>query len=331
MENERTIQEAGRVSGVKRFLINYALYILIGVVIVVYAVMSPVFISPGNIKELLAISSPLLVCAVGMTFVLLIAEIDLSVGSIAGVAGAIWIVLATKFAVPLPLATILGIAGAVGMGVANATLIVKLKINSFLVTLGMQVLARGLIYFIVSGEQILTTDEMKDFFYSDVFGGISVLVVISIGIAVAMSIVYRYTSFGRKIQAVGCNKAAAAKVGVNVNKTMFSVFVMAGFFAGIAGLMQVGNTGILTPVYVGNNLEFLAITAAVLGGTSLFGGTGSIIPGTLVGVLFTMSIENGLGVLGANPYIYPIVRGIIIYLAMFTDSLKRSIGVGTGK
>jgi ribose/xylose/arabinose/galactoside ABC-type transport system permease subunit len=312
------------------FLINYAQYALIGGVIIVYAILSPVFISPSNIRELLAISSPLLVCAVGMTFVLLVAEIDLSVGSIAGVSGALCVVAVANFKQPVAIGAAIGIIGGVAIGAANAFLIVKLKINSFLVTLGMQVFGRGLVFFIVSGEQILITDEMKRIVYSNVYG-ISILAVISVGLAVIMALVYKYTAFGRRLQAVGCSKTAAAKLGVDVNKTRFAVFVMAGFFAGIAGLMQVGNIGMLNPVFVGNNMEFLAITAAVLGGTSLFGGTGSVVPGTLVGVIFTMSIENGLGILGANPYIYPIVRGVIIYLAMFTDSLKRSTGIGFDK
>lgn len=312
----------------KKFFVNYALYMLIGAIIIIYAVLSPVFVSVSNIKELLTNSSPLLVCAIGMTFVLLIAEIDLSVGSIAGFAGALWLVAAVNWGLPAPLATIIGIAGGVGIGMANAALIAVLRINSFLVTLGMQVLVRGMVYLVSKGEQILTTDEIKAAVNTQAFGGLSILVVISIGLAIAMMLIYRYTAFGRRIQAVGCNKAAASKVGINVRKTYASVFIMSGLFAGIAGIMQVGNLGMVNAAYVGNNMEFLAITAAVLGGTSLFGGVGSVLPGTLIGVLFLMSIENGLGILGANPYIYPIVRGTVIYLAMFTDSLKRSIGTG---
>ncbi|MDR1138200.1 MAG: ABC transporter permease [Synergistaceae bacterium] len=313
-----------------KFVVNYAQYGLIGAVIIVYSILSPVFISPSNIRELLAISSPLLVCSVGMTFVLLIAEIDLSVGSIAGVSGALWVVCVVNYGMPVAAGAVIGVLGGMVMGAANALFIVKLKINSFLVTLGTQVFGRGLVFFIASGEQILTTDEMKRLTYQDVFG-ISVLALLSVGITIVMALFYKYSSFGRRLQAVGCDRTAAAKIGIDVNRVRFSVFVLAGFFAGIAGLMQVGNIGMLNPVYVGNNMEFLAITAVVLGGTSLFGGTGTIVPGTLVGVIFTMSIENGLGILGANPYIYPVVRGSVIYLAMFTDSLKRSIGIGMDK
>jgi ribose transport system permease protein len=322
---------SGGKSTLARFLINYAQYILIGGVIVTYAVLSPAFISASNIRELLAISSPLLVCAVGMTFVLLIAEIDLSIGSIAGVSGALWVVSVVNFKQPVAAGAAIAILGGLAMGFCNAFLVVKLRINSFLVTLGMQVLGRGMVFFIASGEQILLTDEMKKIAYSNIFGVLPTLVAISIGIAAIMSFVYRYTSFGRKLQAVGCSRQAAAKLGINVNGIRFSVFVIAGLLAGIGGMMQIGNIGMLNPVFVGNNMEFLAITAAVLGGTSLFGGTGTVIPGTLLGVVFTMSIENGLGILGANPYIYPIVRGTIIYLAMLTDSLKRATGIGMDK
>jgi ribose transport system permease protein len=326
-----TNHENGEANRMLKFLVNYAQYGLIGAVIIVYSILSPVFISTSNIRELLAISSPLLVCAVGMTFVLLIAEIDLSVGSIAGVSGALWVVCVVNYGMSVAAGAAIGVLGGVVMGAANAFLVVKLKINSFLVTLGTQVFGRGLIFFIASGEQILTTDEMKRMVYQDAFGGIPILVVLSVGIAIVMALVYKYTSFGRRLQAVGCDRAAAAKIGVAVDRVRFSVFIIAGFFAAIAGLMQVGNIGMLNPVYVGNNMEFLAITAAVLGGASLFGGVGTIVPGTLIGVIFTMSIENGLGILGANPYIYPVVRGSVIYLAMFTDSLKRSIGIGMDK
>lgn len=307
-------------------MLNYALYILIGVVIVIYAVLSPVFLSAANIKGLLANSSALLVVATGMTFVLLIAEIDLSVGSIAGVSGAVWLVAMTEWGWPILPALLLAVAVAGVIGCANALLIVKLKINSFLVTLGMQILLRGFIFITVSGNQILVPKNVKEVLNTDIFGGFSPLVIISIGLVVLMAILYKYTSFGRKVQAVGCNKNAAAKVGISVHGVCFSVFVLSGLFAGLAGILQVSNLGMINAAYVGLNLEFLAITAVVLGGTSLFGGRGTFVPGTLIGVIFLMSIENGLGILGANPYIYPLVRGIVIYLAMFTDSLKRSIG-----
>jgi ribose/xylose/arabinose/galactoside ABC-type transport system permease subunit len=101
--------------------------------------------------------------------------------------------------------------------------------------------------------------------------------------------------------------------------------MISAMLAGIAGIMIAVNVGMVHPAYIGSGLEFLAITASVLGGTSLLGGIGTIIPGTLIGVIFLNSIENGLGLLGANVHSFPVVRGVVIYLAMLTDSFKRSL------
>lgn len=321
MEN---IMTGGGRLRVKRFMLKYALYFLIGVVFVIYANLTPLFLSMRNIRDLLANSSPLLVAAIGMTFVLLIAEIDLSIGSIAGVAAAAWVVMVNYWKIPIPLATALTLVCGGLMGAFNAFLIVKLNINSFMATLGTQIFLRGVIYLAVSGRQILISRGVKSLLAYRLWG-FSPLVIISISLAVLMMLVYRYSAFGRKVQAVGCNKPATIKVGINPKKVTAQVFVLMGVFAGLAGMMQAANVGILNPSNVGDGMEFLAITASVLGGTSLLGGIGTIVPGALVGVVFLMSIENGLGLLGANPYSYPVIRGVIIYFAMLSDSLKRSI------
>jgi len=311
---------------IRKFILDYAVYMLILVVIGVYASLTPLFLSANNIKALLTNSSPLLVAAVGITFVLLIAEIDLSVGSVAGVVGAIWLVLQSRMEVPLLAATLIALTVGAVIGAANGFLVIGLKINSFLATLGMQIFLRGFVYIATQGSQIVLTKEIKSIVSANNLGGISPLVVISILIAAMMMLYFKYSGFGRRVQAVGCNKPAAQLVGISVKKVSFIVFVLCGLFAGIAGMFQVCNVGMVNPSNVGDGLEFLAITAAVLGGTSLLGGTGTFVPGTLVGVIFLMCIENGLGLLGANPYVYPIIRGVVIYLAMFSDSLKRSIG-----
>ncbi len=308
----------------KRFILKYALYFLIGVVFIVYANMTPLFLSMRNIRDLLANSSPLLVAAIGMTFVLLIAEIDLSIGSIAGVAAAVWVVMTNYWKIPIPLATVLALVCGGLLGAANAFLIVKLNINSFMATLGMQIFLRGVVYLAVDGRQILIGRGVKSILASKIYG-FSPLVIISIALALLMMLVYRYTAFGRKVQAVGCNKPATIKVGINPKRITAEVFIIMGVFAALAGMMQAANVGILNPSNVGDGMEFLAITASVLGGTSLLGGIGTIVPGALVGVVFLMSIENGLGLLGANPYSYPVIRGVIIYFAMLSDSLKRSV------
>jgi ribose/xylose/arabinose/galactoside ABC-type transport system permease subunit len=314
---------------VAKFFVNYALYMLIIGLVIVYASLTPLFLSGQNIVSLLTNSAPLLVAAVGMTLILIIAEIDLSIGSIAGVVASLWILMLTQTDMNIVLATIVAIAVGAAIGVLNAVLIVGLRINSFLATLGMQIFLRGFVFIFTNGAQILMTDAVKqaNAAMKNVLFGLSPLLVFGLLIAIAMMLVYRYTAFGRKVQAVGCNKAASVKLGINVKMVTALCFVICGALAGVAGILTATNVGMVHPSNIGSGMEFLAITACVLGGTSLLGGTGSIIPGTLIGVIFLNSIENGLGLLGASAYAYPVVRGLVIYLAMLTDSFKHSMFV----
>lgn len=325
METNLLSANSGR-SKIIRFFINYALYILIIGLIIVYASLTPLFLSGQNIVSLLTNSASLLVASVGMTLILIIAEIDLSIGSIAGVVASVWILLLTKTDMGIVPASLLAIMVGALIGALNALLIVGLKINSFLATLGMQIFLRGFVYIFTGGAQILMTDAVKqtNAALKNSFFGLSPLLVVGILIAIIVMLIYRYTAFGRKIQAIGCNKTASFKLGINVKMVTAACYVLCGVLAGVAGILTATNVGMVHPSNIGSGLEFLAITACVLGGTSLLGGTGTIIPGTLIGVIFINSIENGLGLLGTSAYVYPVVRGLVIYLAMLTDSFKHS-------
>lgn len=310
----------------KDFLVKYALFILIILLWFFYGVKSPHFFTLNNLRSLLTNAAPLLIYATGMTYILVLGEIDLSVGSVGALGAAFWILSMTKLALPLPLAFLLAIATGCLCGLLTGVMVVYLKINAFMVTLGMQFALRGVCYLACQGEQILTTEAVHDF-ANYRLASLSPLVYISLIIAAVMMLVYKYTAYGRKVQACGCNRVAAKMIGINVDRTKLIAFILSGTLAGFAGTLQCTNFGILLPGSIGEGSEFLAITMCILGGTSLSGGVGNIIPGTLIGVIFYYSIENGLGLLGANVYLYPIVRGIVIYLAMVTDSLKRSVGV----
>ena len=323
MNNNIGLQSYDRNLRIKKFCADYALYAVVIVLLIVYSVLSPNFLTPDNIGGILVNSSPLLIVSVGMTFVLLTGEIDLSVGSIMSVCAMVWMVCITRYNMPILSATIIAFLLGAIIGLVNAVLISVLKINSFLVTLGMQTLLRGATY-LIDQSRILTTEPIKEFVKSSILG-IPVLIFISVAICVGMMLIYKFTPFGRKVQAVGCNRSAAPKVGISVTKTTAMTFVLSGLFSAVAGIIQVSNVGQAIPADIGNGMEFVAITAVVLGGTSLFGGVGTLIPGTLIGVYFYQAIENGLGVMGVSPYLYPVVKGLVIYFAMVTDSLKRSM------
>lgn len=315
-----------RKKSIKSFLIKYALFVLILILWCFYGIKSPYFFTAKNARSLLVNAAPLLIYAAGMTFILILGEIDLSVGSVGALSAAVWILSMTRLNMPLWGAFILAVLVGATCGTVTGLLVTKWKINAFMVTLGMQFLLRGICYYAVDGAQILTPDVVHEFVKCKPLR-ISIVVYISLAVAIAMTFLYRYTAYGRKLQACGCNKKAARTVGINVDRTKFVAFIICGALAGLAGTLQCTNVGMLIPGSIGDGSEFLAITACVLGGTSLAGGVGSIIPGTLIGVIFYYSIENGLGLLGANVYLYPIVRGIVIYLAMVTDSLKRAVHI----
>ena len=314
---------------IKNFVINYALYFLIIAVFVVYASLTPLFLSSQNITSLITNSAPLLVAAVGMTFILIVGEIDLSIGSIAGVVASLWILMLTRTQMSIPVAMLLAAVAAIVIGGINAALIVGVGINSFLVTIGMQIFLRGFVFIFTGGSQILMPDSVRDGMSAarEALGGFSPLLVVGLLTAIIMAVVYHFSSFGRKVQAVGCNKVASEKLGINVKATKAICYIISAVLAGMAGIMMAVNVGMVHPANIGAGLEFLAITACVLGGTSLLGGFGTIVPGTIIGVIFLNSIENGLGLLGASAHAFPVVRGLVIYLAMLTDSFKHSLSI----
>jgi ribose/xylose/arabinose/galactoside ABC-type transport system permease subunit len=130
------------------------------------------------------------------------------------------------------------------------------------------------------------------------------------------------------LAAIGNSPDVASRLGIKVGQTMFLAFVLSGFLASVGGIVSIMVIGSVN-TYIGLGLEFTAVAAVVMGGTSLFGGEGSVIPGTLVGVVTLITIENGLNLIGASPFLYPFVRGFIIFTAMYADSLKSQVRTQT--
>jgi ribose/xylose/arabinose/galactoside ABC-type transport system permease subunit len=146
-------------------------------------------------------------------------------------------------------------------------------------------------------------------------------ILIALGIVFFVHIVKTKTRFGRYITAIGGNAEVVQRMGVRVGRISFIIFILSGFFASISGIFSMLQLGSVT-LHMGLGLEFTAIAAIVIGGISLFGGKGSIVPGLLLGVYTLAVIENGLNHIGASPYVYPFVRGGLIFIAMYADSLK---------
>ncbi len=257
------------------------------------------------------------IIATGMTFVLLTAGIDLSVGSVMFVAGVVsgkLVVGGLSIWLAGPLILIIGIL----FGLLNGVFIIKLKIVPFIVTLATFFAGRGLGLFISETRAVNLPETFLQIGSAKILG-IPFPVIIMIVVVALSQFVLDRTVFGKQIYAVGNNQEKSAKAGIQVNRILLGVYLICGFCAALGGLVAIAQLGAVSPTF-GFQSEFVAIAAAVLGGTSLFGGKGKVFPGTLVGALLIQSIQSGLVIVNADPYLYPLITGTIIFLIVLADS-----------
>ena len=303
-------------------VLNQASLVLFALVLLVFGTLSSAFLQPANALNILIQTSSTGILAVGMTFVLLAAGVDLSVGSIMFVAAAVGGKLALSGSpMPVVLTVMIGI-GAI-CGALNALFITRLAIMAFIVTLATRFLGRGL------GLRITETRAMNlpDSFYelgAAKLVGIPLPVVIFGMVALLAHITLTRTPFGRQVYAVGADPEAARKAGLSAGLILFSVYVICGLCAAIAGIVALSQAPAVSPSF-GNNREFMAIAAAVLGGTSLFGGRGAVFPGTVLGAVLIQTIENGLNILNVNPYLYPLILSAVIFIAVLLDAVRSQV------
>ena len=190
----------------------------------------------------------------------------------------------------------------------------------FIVTLIMTSIARGLGMFFTEAKLIIINN--MGFKLSDkTFLGLSVLIYFALIAVAIFHYIMRYTTFGCQLKAQGNNHEAAIKIGINTRRNTLAAYIICGALCGLAGMLSAGANGSVPSTFADGN-EFIIIPAAVLGGISLFGGKGTIFPGSIIGILLIYTIVNGLTMMAANPYVYTIVRGIIIFLAVMVDSMN---------
>lgn len=298
---------------------KYATIALFILVFLVFSLMSDKFLDGHNVMNILLQSSSIGIVAIGLTFVLLVGGIDLSVGSVMFLSA---VVAAKLFQQGLPLwaGFILILITGLVIGFVNGYVSAKFKIMAFIVTLGMLYVCRGLGLAITQTRETKLPEGFLQIGQSDLLG-IPVPVVIFVIVLAAAHFVLKYTPFGKQVYAVGNDPAGAKKAGLPVNRILISVYVICGFTAALGGLVAIAQLGTVAPKF-GDQKEFEAVAAAVLGGASLFGGKGNVFPGTALGALLILMIENGLVIVNADPYIYPVVSGCIIFLAVFVDSMR---------
>ncbi len=299
------------------WLLSYAPLILFVLVFAAFGSLSGKFLETQNLVNILIQSSATSVAAIGMTVVLLTGGVDLSVGSV------MFLVVAVsgKSIVdgqPLWMAFASGVAVGLLCGAINAILVTRLRIIAFIATLGTLFVIRGWGLWLTNTRAMNMPEEVTQLGAARLFG-IPLPVIVMLTIAVAMHWALTNTPWGRQIYAIGSDIQAARKAGLRVDTILFSVYVLCGVCAAVSGLIALTQTGAVSPSF-GQQKEFAAIAAAVLGGTSLFGGRGRVLPGTLLGAVLFQTVENGLVIINADPYLYPLILSSIIFLAVLVDT-----------
>lgn len=298
-----------------------SLWLFLGIM-VVFGVLSPQFLTLDNLINILVQAASTALVAVGMTFVLLTAGVDLSVGAIMFVAAAVAGKMALagwNFPACLLAMILIGAAG----GSVNAFLVTRLRLIPFVVTLATLNLGRGFALWLTETRAMNLPDVYLEIGSARIFDIPIPIALLGLVVLVA-HFVLAHTPFGRQIYAVGHDAEKARKAGIRTERITAAVYVISGLCAALGAVLSLGQLGAVGPKF-GEFKEFGAIAAAVLGGTSLFGGRGRVLPGTLLGAVLIQSVENGLVIVNADPYLYPMITSGIIFLAVTTDSLRHAL------
>ncbi|MDX7950238.1 ABC transporter permease [Lichenihabitans sp. Uapishka_5] len=316
----------------RRLLIQeYGIFIAFVILVAVLAASNQFFLTPGNISNILLQTSINGVLAIGMTFVILTRGIDLSVGSVAALAGIVsasFVTASASATVPGgPYPMVVALAIGIGVGVASGAIIgvivSRFAVPAFVATLGMLSAARGLTLIYGGGRPVPSLTPAFRWIGTGNLFGIPLPVVILLFVFAVSWFVLTRTRFGRYIYAVGGNPHAAVTSGINVVRIRFAVYVISGALAGLAGMILSARTGSALP-QAGIAYELDAIAAVVIGGTSLSGGVGRV-TGTLIGALIIGVMNNGLDLLGIESYYQQILKGALIVGAVMLDQ-KRNQG-----
>ncbi len=309
-------------TGVFRRSLDYAALVLIlGALVLLFSLLSDRFLTVPTFGGIANRIPTLAVLATGMTLVLIIGGIDLSVGSVLALAGSVVGLLLVDWQWPLWSAVSAGVAVGGLAGAVNGGIVVKFRVPSFIVTLGMLEMARGGAY-LATGSQTKYLGGAVEGLARPIGGLlISPAFVLSLAVVLAGHVLLTRTVFGRKMIAVGTNESATRLAGIDPRPIKLIVFALAGALAGIAAICHVARLGASDP-NAGGGMELAAIAAAVIGGTSLSGGRGSVIC-SFLGVLIIATLEAGLAQAGATEPMKRLITGAVIILAVIADGLRK--------
>lgn len=295
-------------------------YFLFVFIFVVFGVLSPRFFSYANFENIIASASYKGILTVGMTLVLLTGGIDLSVGANMFLSASVAGLLIQDYNVPVWMALAAAVVIGTLFGMFNAFFIVRLKILPFLVTISTMIAGRGLTLLLTKSVGTNFPDSVTSLGAAR-FLGIPLQIIICIIIIALAHLFLRHMPLGRQVYAVGNDPESAKKAGIDSDRVKAMVYILSGLLAGIAGVVCVSQLGIVNAGF-GKNYEFDAVASAVLGGTSLFGGIGTVFPGAIIGTVLIQMVQAGLVFLQVDLYVQPIISAGVIFLAVLLDSMR---------
>jgi ribose transport system permease protein len=292
---------------------------------VIFSLASENFFTWNNIKGILLATAVNGVLALGVTFVIITGGIDLSIGTVMTLSAVMTGVVVTNWGMPVPLGVLAGLVTGGLAGVANGLIISRMKVPPFIATLGMLNIAKGLALVGSGLKPIYFNDapSFNDSVMGSIIPGIDLpnVVLIFFGAAIIASLILTRTVLGRYTFALGSNEEATRLSGVNVNFWKIAVYTVCGLFAGLAGVLIAARLNSAQPA-LGQGYELDAIAAAVIGGTSLSGGEGTIL-GTIIGAFIISTLTNGLRILSVPQEWQTVITGAIVILAVYLDILRR--------
>lgn len=296
--------------------------IFLVVLVAVFTVMSPRFLSLENLSTVLEQGTVLLVAALGMTFIIMAGSIDISVGAIVAVSALVAAVTSASLGV---WAIVPAIAVGALCGCLNGLLLAVGKVPSFIATMGTMVVYRGLVLYFTRGAPVSIGDDGFLDAYSGITYGIPHEVVIGLALAAVAWAIINFTVFGREVRAIGGGERVSILTGIPVTRVKILMYVLLGALCGMAGLLQGARTMAATS-QLGLGLELDVIAAVVVGGTPLTGGLGSI-TSTMLGVLIITLLSSGMNMGGVDPYFQNIIKGIVLVTAVFITIDRKKIGI----
>ena len=297
------------------------MFILLLIIITIISIIQPKFIDASNIRNVINQQSILIIIGVSITFLMITGNFDLSVGGIIGASGVMCAYFSQSVAqgglgLPFWTAIVLAMMIAIGIGVINAVIVVRMGVASVIATLGTMSIARGIAYIFAKGSMVELglPGEFRVFGTADIGGFLSFPMLFMIIIVLIFLFIQAKTVFGQKIFYIGANRKAAQLSGVKVGKQISQLFILSGALAGFAGILLASKLG-AGDCKVGQGYEFDAVVAVVLGGTSIQGGSGSVL-GMVIGVFMIGILQNTLNLFGVAPDWQAIVKGIVIIVAI---------------